>query len=198
MRRSTIGFGWTIRHLSRRAISLCYLWDERYQWNIGLGIGHTKTAVHKFVLKVGAELGSVTMKIPSFFMGKIIVTLFLLADNPCGMKPSVTMSSVLLRHPSSALFLKKCRKCSVSAVYEGWVQMNPLMNPVGSKAAEKLNCINAVVFTHNGAVAMIQVATALFYYSLWKIPWYKAKSEVSGFKCEPANLAFFVYGVFGQ
>ena len=26
--------------------------------NIGLGIGHTKTAVHKFVLKVGAELGS--------------------------------------------------------------------------------------------------------------------------------------------
>jgi len=34
--------------------------------NIGLGIGHTKTAVHKFVLKVGAELGSVTMKIPSF------------------------------------------------------------------------------------------------------------------------------------
>ena len=25
--------------------------------------------------------------------------------------------------------------------------MNPLMNPVGSKAAEKLNCINAVVIT---------------------------------------------------
>ena len=80
-------------------------------------------------------------------MGKIIVTLFLLADNPCGMKPSVTMSSVLLRHPSSALFLEKCRKCSVSAVFEGWVQMNPLMNPVGSKAEGKLNCINAVVIT---------------------------------------------------
>ena len=116
--------------------------------NIGLGIGHTKTAVHKFVLKVGAELGSVTMKIPSFFMGKIIVTLFLLADNPCGMKPSITMSSVLLRHPSSALFLEKCRKSSVSAVFEGWVQMNPLMNPVGSNAEGKLNCINAVVITH--------------------------------------------------
>lgn len=43
--------------------------------------------------------------------------------------------------------------------------MNPLMNPVGSKAEGKLNCINAVVITHNGAVAMIQVATALFYYS---------------------------------
>lgn len=31
-----------------------------------------------------------------------------------------------------------------------------------------------------------------------KIPWYKAKSEVSGFTSEPANLAFFVYGVSEQ
>jgi len=31
-----------------------------------------------------------------------------------------------------------------------------------------------------------------------KIPWYKAKSEVSGFKWEPADLAFFVYWIFGQ
>ena len=29
--------------------------------------------------------------------------------------------------------------------------MNPLMNPVGSNAEGKLNCINAVVITHVGA-----------------------------------------------
>ena len=56
------------------------------------------------------------MKMPSFFMGKIIVTLFLLADNPCGMKPSVTMSSVLLRHPSSALFLKMDKEKSMEKI----------------------------------------------------------------------------------
>nr|DAT95823.1 MAG TPA: hypothetical protein [Caudoviricetes sp.] len=30
--------------------------------------------------------------------------------------------------------------------------MNPLMNPVGSNAEGKLNCINAVVITHIGAM----------------------------------------------
>ena len=39
------------------------------------------------------------------------------------------------------------QKCRVSAAFTGWIQMNPLMNPVGSKAEEKLNCINAVVIT---------------------------------------------------
>lgn len=29
--------------------------------------------------------------------------------------------------------------------------MNPLMNPVGSNAEGKLNCINAVVITHKAA-----------------------------------------------
>jgi hypothetical protein len=106
------------------------------------------------------------MKIPSFFMGKIIVTLFLLADNPCGMKPSVTMSSVCYGIPARLCSSEKCRKCRVSAVFEGWVQMNPLMNPVGSNAEGKLNCINAVVITHKGTVAMIQIATVLFNYSL--------------------------------
>ena len=43
--------------------------------------------------------------------------------------------------------------------------MNPLMNPVGSNAEGKLDCINAVVITHEGAVAMIQFATAPFNFS---------------------------------
>lgn len=45
------------------------------------------------------------MKIPSLFMGKIIVTLFPFTNIPSGMKPSAAMSSVLQRHPGSALFL---------------------------------------------------------------------------------------------
>lgn len=34
--------------------------------------------------------------------------------------------------------------------------MNPLMNPVGSKAEGKLNCINAVVITHLKTSLLIQ------------------------------------------
>ena len=45
------------------------------------------------------------MKIPSFFMGKIIVTLFPFTNIPSGMNPSAAKSSVLTRHPGSALFL---------------------------------------------------------------------------------------------
>lgn len=43
------------------------------------------------------------MEIPSFFMGKIIVTLFPFTDIPSEMKPSAAKSSVLTRHPGSAL-----------------------------------------------------------------------------------------------
>lgn len=34
--------------------------------------------------------------------------------------------------------------------------MNPLMNPVGSNAEGKLDCINAVVITHIKTAIMIQ------------------------------------------
>ena len=50
------------------------------------------------------------MKIPSFFMGKIIVTLFHFTDISSGMKPSAATSSVLLLHPGSSLFLGKVPK----------------------------------------------------------------------------------------
>nr|DAJ84381.1 MAG TPA: hypothetical protein [Caudoviricetes sp.] len=33
--------------------------------------------------------------------------------------------------------------------------MNPLMNPVGSNAEGKLDCINAVVITHDGCAKKI-------------------------------------------
>ena len=35
--------------------------------------------------------------------------------------------------------------------------MNPLMNSVGSNAEEKLNCINAVVITHESTVILIEL-----------------------------------------
>ena len=80
----------------------------------------------------------VTMKIPSFFTGKNIVTLFPFADIPSGMKPSAAKSSVLPQHPARLRTAGKCRKCRVYAAFTGWVQMNPLMNPVGSNAEERL------------------------------------------------------------
>ena len=39
--------------------------------------------------------------------------------------------------------------------------MNPLMNPVGSNAEGKLNCINAVVITHNRTPILIQSVSGL-------------------------------------
>lgn len=40
--------------------------------------------------------------------------------------------------------------------------MNPLMNPVGSNAEEKLNCINAVVITHRMTLVLIQCQSFSF------------------------------------
>ena len=78
------------------------------------------------------------MKIPTFFMGKIIVTLFLLADNPCGMKPSVTMSSVLLRHPSSTLNSRKVPKMPCFCGFYGVGSNEPNDEPSGFKRRGKI------------------------------------------------------------
>ena len=72
------------------------------------------------------------------FMVKNIVTLFLLADNPCGMKPSVTMSSVLLRHPSSALFLGKVPKMPCFCGVWGVGSNEPIDEPSGFKSRGKI------------------------------------------------------------
>ena len=77
------------------------------------------------------------MEIPSFFMGKIIVTLFPFTDIPSGMKPSAAKSSVLTQHPGSALNSRKVPKMPCFCGFYG----------VGSNAEGKLNCINAVVIT---------------------------------------------------
>ena len=42
--------------------------------------------------------------------------------------------------------------------------MNPLMNSVGSNAEGKLNCINAVVITHDGAAYLtVSLAPKMLY-----------------------------------
>ena len=78
------------------------------------------------------------MKIPSFFMGKIIVTLFLFADIPSGMKPSVTMSSVLLRHPSSTLNSRKVPKMPCFCGFYGVGSNEPIDEPSGFKRRGKI------------------------------------------------------------
>ena len=65
--------------------------------------------------------------------------------------------------PARLWIAGKCQKCRVSAAFTGWVQMNPLMNPVGSNAEGKLNCINAVVITHKRTVILIQCIGLRFF-----------------------------------
>ena len=89
------------------------------------------------------------MKIPSFFMGKIIVTLFPFIDIP---SKNETFGSNTIRSATVSWLGSIPLKSAENAVFlrflQGWVQMNPLMNSVGSNAEGKLNCINAVVITH--------------------------------------------------
>ncbi len=81
---------------------------------------------------------SVTMKIPSFFMGKIIVTLFPFTDIPSGMKPSTTKSSVLTRHPGSALNSRKVPKMPCFCGFYGVGSNEPVDEPSGFKRRGKI------------------------------------------------------------
>lgn len=78
------------------------------------------------------------MKIPSFFMGKIIVTLFPFTDIPSGMKPSATKSSVLTRHPSSALNSRKVPKMPCFCGFYGVGSNEPVDEPSGFKRRGKI------------------------------------------------------------
>ena len=62
--------------------------------------------------------------------------------------------------------------------------MNPLMNPVGSKAEEKLNCINATVITH--VVADFVSFATTFYFKKSSL----IHSVAPPFQIEPAALGF--------
>ena len=62
--------------------------------------------------------------------------------------------------------------------------MNPLMNPVGSKAEEKLNCINATVITHVVA-DFVSFATTFYLKKSSRI-----HSVAPPFQIEPAALGF--------
>ena len=53
--------------------------------------------------------------------------------------------------------------------------MNPLMNPVGSNAEGKLNCINAVVITQEKEHLLMQV---LFFSIIHPCRWGKYRSAV--------------------
>ena len=53
------------------------------------------------------------MKIPLFFMGKNIVTLFHFTDNPSIIKLLATTASVLQRHPGFVLLIRKVPKNAV-------------------------------------------------------------------------------------
>lgn len=78
------------------------------------------------------------MKIPSFFMGKIIVTLFPFTDIPSGMKPSAAMFSALQRHPGSALFLRKVPKMPCFCGFYGVGSNEPIDEPSGFKRGGKI------------------------------------------------------------
>ena len=78
------------------------------------------------------------MKIPSFFMGKIIVTLFPFTDIPSGMKPSAAKSSVLTRHPGSALNSWKVPKMPCFCGFYGLGSNEPVDEPSGFKRRGKI------------------------------------------------------------
>lgn len=78
------------------------------------------------------------MKIPSFFMGKIIVTLFPFTDIPSGMKPSAAKSSVLPRHPGSAPNSRKVPKMPCFCGFYGVGSNEPIDEPSGFKRRGKI------------------------------------------------------------
>ena len=80
----------------------------------------------------------VTMKIPSFFTGKNIVTLFPFADIPSGMKPSAAKSSVLPQHPDSAPNSRKVPKMPCFCGFYGVGSNEPIDEPSGFKRRGKI------------------------------------------------------------
>ena len=78
------------------------------------------------------------MEIPSFFMGKIIVTLFPFTDIPSGMKSSVAKSSVLTRHPGSALNSRKAPKMPCFCGFYGVGSNEPVDESSGFKRRGKI------------------------------------------------------------
>lgn len=78
------------------------------------------------------------MEIPSFFMGKIIVTLFPFTDIPSGMKPSAAKSSVLTQHPGSALNSRKVPKMPCFCGFYGVGSNESVDEPSGFKRRGKI------------------------------------------------------------
>ena len=75
--------------------------------------------------------------------------------------------------------------------------MNPLVNPVGSKAEGKLNCINAVVIMHQCTVILIELPCIFFLPETLDIQGLSAFAGITKpvLECFPGR-AFSVYSVF--
>ena len=104
------------------------------------------------------------MKIPSFFMGKIIVTLFPFTDIPSGMKPSAAKFSVLPRHPGLALFLRKVPKTPCFCGFYGVGSNEPIDEPSGFKRRGKIKLYQRRSYYANDAVGFCRLL--FFYFSV--------------------------------
>ena len=71
------------------------------------------------------------------------------------------------------------------------------MNPVGSNAEGKLNCINAVVITHQCTVILIELPCIFFLLEILDIQGFSAPSGITETVLESfPGRAFSVYSVF--
>lgn len=123
------------------------------------------------------------MKIPSFFMGKIIVTLFPFTDIPSGMKPSATKSSVLTRHPGSALNSRKVPKMPCFCGFYGVGSNEPVDEPSGFKRRGKIKLYQRRSYYARRSKLYI-ACSDLFYKSE------RAHAAAPPFQIEPAALGF--------
>ena len=118
------------------------------------------------------------MKIPSFFMGKIIVTLFPFTDIPSGMKPSTTKSSVLTRHPGSALNSRKVPKMPCFCGFYGVGSNEPVDEPSGFKRRGKIKLYQRR--SYYAKILFTLVGGIFTYYLLLLHSYFKIKS-MAGF-----------------
>ena len=106
------------------------------------------------------------MKIPSFFMGKIIVTLFPFTDIPSGMKPSATKSSVLTRHPGSALNSRKVPKMPCFCGFYGVGSNEPVDEPSGFKRRGKIKLYQRrSYYAEKHSIEELNSHVVLFYFA---------------------------------
>ena len=111
-------------------------------------------------------------------MGKIIVTLFPFTDIPSGMKPSTTKSSVLTRHPGSALNSRKVPKMPCFCGFYGVGSNEPVDEPSGFKRRGKIKLYQRR--SYYAKILFTLVGGIFTYYLLLLHSYFKIKS-MAGF-----------------